>query len=148
MDPSCYSCCKLCERLWIRKWPDCDYDKWNISEVICLTKCSLLFNYFVFGNIIRIFTFRFNRVVEEEVSVGGYTIPKGVDIQFPICVVHRDPNLWPDPEMFDPERLVFVLCLSSVCVLYSKLFVSLDYIFLIATSFICKFIYYTYMICI
>ena len=97
-------------------------------------------------NIIRIFTFRFNRVVEEEVTVGGYTIPKGVDIQFPICVIHRDPNLWPDPEMFDPERLVFVLCLSSVCVLYSILFVSLDYIFLIATSFICKFIYFTYMI--
>jgi hypothetical protein len=41
-------------------------------------------------NIIRIFTFRFNRVVEEEVTVGGYTIPKGVDIQFPICVIHRD----------------------------------------------------------
>lgn len=85
-------------------------------------------------NIIRIFTFRFNRVVEEEVTVGGYTIPKGVDIQFPICVIHRDPNLWPDPEMFDPERLVFLLCLSSVCVLYSILFVSLDYIFLIAAS--------------
>ena len=86
---------------------------------------------------IRIFTFRFNRLVEEEVIVGGYTIPKGVDIQFPICVIHRDPNLWPDPEMFDPERLVFVLCLSMICVLYSILLMSLDYLLLIASLLIC-----------
>ncbi|VDI83248.1 cytochrome P450, family 3, subfamily A [Mytilus galloprovincialis] len=47
---------------------------------------------------------RFNRTTEEDVAIGGYKVPKGTDIQFAIGVIHRDPEFWPEPEVFDPER--------------------------------------------
>ena len=33
--PSCYSCNKPGDKSWIKNGPDCDYDKRNISVVIC-----------------------------------------------------------------------------------------------------------------
>jgi hypothetical protein len=33
--PWCYSCYKPDDKSWMRKWPDCDYDKQNVSVVIC-----------------------------------------------------------------------------------------------------------------
>ena len=31
-------------------------------------------------------------------------IPEGVDISFPIFLLHRNPNYWSNPDKFDPER--------------------------------------------
>lgn len=31
-------------------------------------------------------------------------IPKGTTIEIPIYSVHRDPEYYPEPDMFDPER--------------------------------------------
>jgi len=44
------------------------------------------------------------RRVNEPVRIGGYEIPPGVNIAAPIYAVHHHPDLWPDPERFDPER--------------------------------------------
>lgn len=33
-----------------------------------------------------------------------FLIEKGRVVWIPICAIHRDPNYWPDPEKFDPER--------------------------------------------
>ena len=35
LNPSCYICHKPGDNLWMRKGPDCDYDKRNMSVVIC-----------------------------------------------------------------------------------------------------------------
>ena len=44
------------------------------------------------------------RAPREDVELGGYTIEAGSRIFIPPWVVHRNPNVWPDPEGFDPER--------------------------------------------
>lgn len=38
------------------------------------------------------------------IILGGVTYPKGTELCIDAYLVHRDPNIFPDPEMFDPER--------------------------------------------
>ncbi|PVD38377.1 hypothetical protein C0Q70_00991 [Pomacea canaliculata] len=45
-----------------------------------------------------------NRVASETVTIKGVTIPKGVGVLIPIYDVMRDPEYFPDPEVFRPER--------------------------------------------
>nr|XP_022319165.1 cytochrome P450 3A29-like [Crassostrea virginica] len=47
---------------------------------------------------------RTNRKSNAEMDIGGYRIPKDMEINFAIYAMHRDPKQWPDPEKFDPER--------------------------------------------
>jgi cytochrome P450 len=37
-------------------------------------------------------------------EIAGYKIPKDMDLSVAIYVMHRDPEHWPDPDKFDPER--------------------------------------------
>jgi cytochrome P450 len=39
-----------------------------------------------------------------EDRIGGVRVPPGASITISIYVTHRNPNLWPEPERFDPER--------------------------------------------
>ena len=45
-----------------------------------------------------------SRLAEKTVKINGVTIPKGVTVQFPIYLMHYNPEFWPEPEAFDPER--------------------------------------------
>ncbi|XP_011705499.1 PREDICTED: cytochrome P450 4c21-like, partial [Wasmannia auropunctata] len=36
----------------------------------------------------------------------SYLLPAGTNIVLYIYGVHRDPNLWPNPEIFDPDRFL------------------------------------------
>ncbi|KAG8176933.1 hypothetical protein JTE90_018716 [Oedothorax gibbosus] len=49
---------------------------------------------------------RIDRVAEFDYKLGdtGITVPKGMIVTIPIYAVHRDPNLFPDPEKFNPDR--------------------------------------------
>lgn len=40
----------------------------------------------------------------EPVEVGGHSLPAGVTVLVSIYGLHRRPDLWPDPERFDPGR--------------------------------------------
>jgi len=39
-----------------------------------------------------------------EDRIGGVRIPRGSNISISMYMTHRNPNLWEDPERFDPER--------------------------------------------
>ncbi|KAM9769236.1 cytochrome P450 3A56-like [Menidia menidia] len=47
---------------------------------------------------------RLDRVAKETVKINGITIPKGMAIMVPVYALHYDPELWPQPEEFKPER--------------------------------------------
>ncbi|XP_047222225.1 cytochrome P450 3A30-like isoform X1 [Girardinichthys multiradiatus] len=44
------------------------------------------------------------RMTKETVKVKGITIPKNMIVMIPVYALHRDPELWPDPEEFKPDR--------------------------------------------
>ena len=43
-------------------------------------------------------------VAEEDITLGGYDVPKGTIIQFMIDAAHKDPRYWTNPNDFDPSR--------------------------------------------
>ncbi|MFC9434790.1 cytochrome P450 [Nocardia sp. NPDC057030] len=38
------------------------------------------------------------------VELGGFTFPAGIDIGYSIAAIHRNPNIFADPDTFDPDR--------------------------------------------
>nr|AVL92870.1 CYP450 [Locusta migratoria] len=46
------------------------------------------------------------RTLTQDVAVGGYQLPKGAMALLHIRKVHQDPEHWPDPERFDPDRFL------------------------------------------
>ncbi|XP_031271346.1 cytochrome P450 81C13-like [Pistacia vera] len=44
------------------------------------------------------------RESSEECKIAGYDIPQGTQLFVNVSAVHRDPNLWTDPDVFNPER--------------------------------------------
>ena len=50
------------------------------------------------------FPCRFARECNEACTINGIHFPKGMMIFVPVYALHRDPEYWPDPEKFEPER--------------------------------------------
>ena len=44
------------------------------------------------------------RECSEDYDLNGIHIPAGTEVFIPIYALHHDPDAWPDPEKFDPER--------------------------------------------
>lgn len=44
------------------------------------------------------------RKITEEVTAGGYTLPKGCNVTIAPYLMGRDPKIFPDPLKFIPER--------------------------------------------
>uniref|UniRef100_A0A8C6NQ92 unspecific monooxygenase n=1 Tax=Nothobranchius furzeri TaxID=105023 RepID=A0A8C6NQ92_NOTFU len=47
---------------------------------------------------------RLERVAKASVEINGLLIPKDMVVLVPTWPIHRDPELWPEPEKFKPER--------------------------------------------
>jgi cytochrome P450 len=48
--------------------------------------------------------FFIERVCNEDATIQGISIPKGMVTSIPVYAVHHDPEIWPEPEKFQPER--------------------------------------------
>ncbi|XP_057203960.1 thromboxane-A synthase [Triplophysa rosa] len=48
--------------------------------------------------------FRFARDVEQDCVINGQSLPKGASLEIPAGFLHYDPEHWPEPEKFIPER--------------------------------------------
>lgn len=46
------------------------------------------------------------RKADEEWKYGDITVPTGTSVHAPIYNIHHDPDIWPDPETFDPDRFL------------------------------------------
>lgn len=47
---------------------------------------------------------RLERVAKASVEINGLVIPKDMVVMIPTWPLHRDPEMWPEPEKFKPER--------------------------------------------
>ncbi|XP_054475317.1 thromboxane-A synthase [Anoplopoma fimbria] len=48
--------------------------------------------------------FRFARDIDEDCVLNGQVLPKGATLEIPAGFLHYDPEHWPEPERFIPER--------------------------------------------
>ncbi|XP_050447603.1 cytochrome P450 4C1-like isoform X2 [Cataglyphis hispanica] len=46
------------------------------------------------------------RNIQDDVKLHSYDVPAGTMIYLNIYAVHRDPNFWSNPEVFDPDRFL------------------------------------------
>ena len=44
------------------------------------------------------------RECAKDYDIGGIHIPAGLEVIIPVYFLHHNPEAWPDPEKFDPER--------------------------------------------
>ena len=55
---------------------------------------------------IRPVVFDVGRVITKPVEIGGYALPAGVIVAPAIGLVHASAEIYPDPERFDPDRML------------------------------------------
>ncbi|XP_035221746.1 cytochrome P450 4c3-like [Stegodyphus dumicola] len=52
------------------------------------------------------------RELEEDVVVDGYTVPAGTTCMLATFMLHRNPEIFPNPEVFDPDRFLPENCIG------------------------------------
>ncbi len=48
------------------------------------------------------------RFLTDDLPLGGYRLPRGVRVAPNAFLTHHDPELWPEPQRFDPQRFIGV----------------------------------------
>lgn len=56
---------------------------------------------------------RFAREVDHDCVVNGQFLPKGITVEIPAGFLHYDPEHWPEPEEFIPERCFSLLLIND-----------------------------------
>ncbi|XP_066595542.1 cytochrome P450 4C1-like [Prorops nasuta] len=47
-----------------------------------------------------------SRKLIDDTKIAGYVVPKGTTITFDVYSTHRNPEFWPNPDKFDPDRFL------------------------------------------
>ncbi|XP_012877084.1 PREDICTED: thromboxane-A synthase [Dipodomys ordii] len=83
--------------LFKEKQPDPDY---------CSLQEGLPYLDMVIAETLRMYppAFRFTREAAQDCEVLGQRIPAGAVLEMAVGALHRDPEYWPHPEVFNPER--------------------------------------------
>lgn len=76
--------------------------------------------------------FRLCRHCDSDIELEKHTIPKGADVYMPIFLVHKNPEYWPQPHMFNPLRWPHIDC---ACV---PVYLVLYYALQIITTYTCS----------
>jgi len=58
-------------------------------------------------------------VASEDITIDGVFIPKGMQVSVPTYALQNDPEYWPHPERFDPDRYINKISSVSTRVLVS-----------------------------
>ena len=58
--------------------------------------------------------FRLERCCVKDTKVKGVPIAKGIIVSYPVWYMQRDPEVWENPETFDPERY------AMLCIYFEK----------------------------
>ncbi|KAM7331603.1 hypothetical protein ACRRTK_008311 [Alexandromys fortis] len=60
----------------------------------------------VLSETLRLYPFglRLDRFCKQDVEINGVHVPKGSVVNVPVYALHRDPQYWPEPAEFRPER--------------------------------------------
>jgi len=70
------------------------YSKFLGKSILCI-EITCIFTIFSFVQ----------RLCIKDCHLGNIFIPKGVQVHVPVYDIHMNPDLWPEPEKFKPERL-------------------------------------------
>ena len=67
--------------------------------------------------------YRIIRHCEADIELERHTLPKGADVYIPTFLVHKSPDLWPQPYRFDPGRYANndIINISSVAMFHTAL---------------------------
>ena len=60
----------------------------------------------VLNEVLRLYPvgMRLDRFCKQDVEIDGVLVPKGSVVVIPVYALHHDPQYWPEPEEFHPER--------------------------------------------
>ena len=70
---------------------------------------------------------RLERVSKKDVEINGVFIPKGSLVMIPSYALQHDPQHWPEPEEFRPERYQNLMGRNPLCTLQACVFYDASY---------------------
>ena len=76
----------------------------RLPDIADFPRLDLVENIALEGLRIRPPVLAFGRVAARDFTVKGYLVPRGATVFTPVTVIHHQPDIYPDPDEFNPDR--------------------------------------------